>query len=360
MSKRKQYGIYVDLIDGRIRKAKRERYCDVLAQVWNRNYEELDDKAEELYNNAMQYAAMYGSKYPVTLKGKRYHLLCTAKGAIFLTYQYQHVSSDVIACLKNGTPTWVFSPYKVPDMVKVTSLQQWYDMLNAERISNKQFYTSKEYQQWEQEVRYTLTSVLNTPVPWLDKKARLHTIVNSFSSFAEFLAHAEAIIAEIEAEGEWDIELTSSLVMNEKASTATYVASKGANKGMRTFWTNEAGTTEYWYNYEHLPADICTKFIHLTYLKSIGYKPLQRIVTDGVDYNGEEVWLGTALEDVVRATPLYVDPYSEKDEIIRLIAEESSVPVELQEVVDAMGLDTIKRLGYEEALKSIRYNLKNR
>ena len=68
----------------------------------------------------------------------------------------------------------------------------------------------------------------------------------------------------------------------------------------------------------------------------------------------KEVWLGTALEDVVRATPLYVDPYSERDEI------ESSVPVELQEVVDAMGLDTIKRLGYEEALKSIRYNLKNR
>ncbi len=354
MANRKQYGVYLDCLGDNVSKANKERVSDVRKQVRDRQYKELNAQAELLYNASMEYAAMYGSKYPVTLKGKRYHLLCTAKGAMFLTNQYQHVSSDVIACLKNGTPTWVFGPYKVPDMVKVTSLQQWYDMLNAERTSNKQFYTSKEYQQWEQEVRYTLTSVLNTPVPWLNEKARLHTIVNSFSSFAEFLAHAEAIIADIEAEGEWDIELTSSLVMNEKASTATYVASKGANKGLRTFWTNEAGTTEYWYNYEHLPADICTKFIHLTYLKSIGYKPLQRIVTDGVDYDGEEVWLGTALEDVVRATPLYVDPYSERDEI------ESSVPVELQEVVDAMGLDTIKKLGYEKALKSIRYNLKNR
>ena len=353
MSKRKQYGIYLDCLGDNVSKANKERVSDVRKQVRDRQYKELNAQAEFLYNTSMEYAAMYGSKYPVTLKGKRYHLLCTAKGAMFLTYQYQHVSSDVIACLKNGTPTWVFGPYKVPDMVKVTSLQQWYDMLNAERISNKQFYTSKEYQQWEQEVRYTLTSVLNTPVPWLDKRARLHTIVNSFSSFAEFLAHAEAVIAEIEAEGEWDIELTASLVMNEKASTATYIASKGANKGLRTFWCNEEGTTEYWNNYEVLPVDICTKFIHLTYLKSIGYKPLKRLVTDGVDYNGEEVWLGTALEDVVRAAPLYVDPYSERDEV------ESCLPVELQEVVDAIGLDTIKKLGYKEALKCIRYNLKH-
>lgn len=351
---RKDYGIYVNLLDGLVSKANKERYGNVMMQVCQRNYQDLDYKAEELYNNSMKYAAMYGSKYPVTLKGKRYHLMCTAKGAMFLTNQYQHVSSDVIACLKNGTPTWVFGPYKVPDMVKVTSLQQWYDMLNAERNSNKQFYTSKEYQQWEQEVRYALTSVLNTPVPWIDKQARLHTVVNSFDSFAEFLEYAETIIADIEAEGEWDIELTSSLVMNEKASTASYVAKKGVNKGLRTFWVNDTGVTEYWNNYEVLPADICTKFIHLTYLKSIGYKPLQRLVTDGVTYDGKEVWLGTTLEDVVRATPLYVDPYSEQDDV------EASVPVELQEVVDAMGLDTIKKLGYEEALKSIRYNLKNK
>ena len=351
---RKEYGIYVDLLGDNVSKANKERVSEVRKQVRDRKYKELNTQAELLYNTSMEYAAMYGSKFPVTLKGKRYHLLCTAKGAMFLTYQYQHVSSDVIACLKNGTPTWVFGPYKVPDMVKVTSLQQWYDMLNAEKNSNKQFYTSNEYKQWEQEVRYTLTSVLNTPVPWIDKRARLHTIVNSFDSFAEFLAHAETVIANIEAEGEWDIELTSSLVMNEKAGTASYVANKGVNKGLRTFWVNDTGMTEYWNNYEVLPADICTKFIHLTYLKSIGYKPLQRLVTDGVTYDGKEVWLGTTLEDVVRTTPLYVDPYSERDDV------ESSVPVELQEVVDAMGLDTIKKLGYKEALKSIRYNLKNK
>lgn len=354
MNKRKQYGIYVDRLGDNVSKANKERVSNVRKQLRDRKYRELNAQAEVLYNQSMEYAALYGSKFPVTLKGKRYHLLCTAQGAMFLTNQYQHVSSDVIACVKNGTPTWVFGPYKVPDMVKVTSLQQWYDMLNAERTSNRQFYTSKEYQQWEQEVRYTLTSVLNTPVPWLDEKARLHTIANSFDSFADFLVYAEAVITDIEAEGEWDIELTASMVMNEKASTATYVASKGANKGMRTFWTNDEGTTEYWYNYEYLPADICTKFIHLTYLKSIDYKPLKKIMTDGVDYDGAEHWLGDALEDVVRATPLYVDPYTVEDEI------KSSIPVELQEVVDAMGLNTIKELGYEEALKSIRYNLQHR
>ena len=120
MSKRKNYGVYVDKIE-RVSEANKERVNNVRQQVRDRKYKELNAQAEFLYNNAMEYAAMYGSKYPVTLKNKRYHLLCTARGAMFLTYQYQHVSSDVIACLKNGTPTWVFSPYKVPDMVKVTS-----------------------------------------------------------------------------------------------------------------------------------------------------------------------------------------------------------------------------------------------
>jgi len=194
----------------------------------------------------------------------------------------------------------------------------------------------------------------NTYVPWLGEKRRMYSIMDSFGTLDKFLEYAEAVIASIEAEGEWDIELTASLVMNEKAKVAHYVKTKGADKGMRATWVDECEEPDYWKNYEVTPLDICIKFIHLTYLKSIGYKPLQRLVTDGVDYDGKEVWLGTGLEDVVRATPLYVDPYSERDEV------EPSIPVELQEVVDAMGLDTIKKLGYEEALKSIRYNLKHK
>ena len=351
---RKDYGIYVDLIDGRISKANKDRYLDVMRQVRKRKYKELNAQAKFLYNNAMEYAALYGSKYPITLKNKRYHLLCTAKGAMFLTYQYQHVSSDVTACLKNSTPAWVFSPYKAPDMVKVTALQQWYDMLNAERTSNQRYGLSQEKAELSKDDKVAWISMRNTYVPWLGEKRRMYSIMDSFGTLDKFLEYAEAVIASIEAEGEWDIELTASLVMNEKAKVAHYVKTKGADKGMRATWVDECEEPDYWYNYEVTPLDICIKFIHLTYLKSIGYKPLQRLVTDGVDYDGKEVWLGTGLEDVVRATPLYVDPYSERDEV------EPSIPVELQEVVDAMGLDTIKKLGYEEALKSIRYNLKHK
>lgn len=351
--KRKEYGIYVDLLGRNVSKANRARVNEVRQQISDRKYRKLDVQAEVLYDIAMEYAAMYGSKYPVTLKGKRYHLMCTAKGATFLTYTYDHVSSDVIACLKNGTPVWVFGPYKVPDMVTVTSLQQWYDMLNAEKTRNKRYGLSLEKAALSEDEKAAWVSIRNTYVPWLNEKSRMYSIIDSFDTLDKFLEYAEATIADIEAEGEWDISLSETFVLNEKAKIAHYVKTKGADKGTYTTWVDECEMPDYWKNYSVTPLDICTKFIHLTYLKSIGYKPLQRLVTDGVTYDGKEVWLGSYFEDVVRATPLYVDPYSERDEV------ESCLPVELQEVVDAMGLDTIKKLGYKEALKSIRYNLKH-
>lgn len=353
---RKEYGIYVDLLGDKISKANQARVNGVRKQVSDRKYKELDAQAELLYDISMEYAARYPLSKPVTVKGKRYHLMCTAKGAMFLTYQYQHVSSDVIACLKNNTPVWVFGPYKVPDMVTVTSLQQWYDMLNVEKTNNKRYGLSLEKEDLAEDEKVAWVAMRNTLVPWLKEKSRMYSIMDAFDTLDKFLEYAKATIAGIEEEGTWDIELTTSLVMNEKAKIAHYTKTKGADKGMRATWIDECEQPDYWKNYEVTPLDICNKFIHLTYLKSIGYKPLKRLVTDGVTYDGKEVWLGTAHEDMVRTTPLYVDPYSVRDEVEPW---SSTVPVELQEAVDAIGLDTIKKLGYEEALKCIRYNLKH-
>lgn len=316
-SKRQQYGVYVDLIGAKVTADNKPRLTDVRTQVAQRGYRDIEAAAEQLYKSSMDYIGQYGykagAKLP-TVRGKRFHLLCSAKGVIFYTYQYQHVDADIKACLNNGTPVTVFSPYKVPDMVQVTSLGLWQDLLAVEKVANKQFYTSDEYAKWEAATKASLTFILNTPTPWLGALTRLHSIVDRFNTFNDFLLHAEATIADIEAEGEWDIELTSSLVMNEKASTATYVANKGVNKGQRTFWCKDnADDVAYWYNYETLPADICTKYLHLTYLRStvdkqgVPFKALKKIHSLGAEMSGKELWFGTALEDMVRTTPIYVD-----------------------------------------------------
>lgn len=352
-NKRQQYGVCVDLIGNNVSKANKVRFDNVREQVRARAYRNLTAAAEQSYTSSMDYIAQYGykagTKLP-TVKGKRFHILCTALGAIFYTNQYQQVDSDVKVCLEHGTPVTVFAPYKVPDMVQVTSIGHWKELMAEETASNKRYYATMEYLQWEQETRYALTSILNTPTPWLGEATRLHTVAKQFSNFADFLLHAEAIIADIETMGEWDIELTSSLVMNEKASTASYVANKGVNKGQRTFWCKDnADDVAYWYNYETLPADICTKYLHLTYLKSIEYKPLKRIVTDGSVLSGKELWFGTALEDMVRATPLYVDPY------FRHGANDTCNLEEAIDMVDAtIGIELLKSMSYKDALAAIQ------
>lgn len=336
-TKRKNYGVTINLLGTNVAKQHKDRVADILKQASTRGFQTLNDAVQLEVEASIQFIAQYGLKAGMkqpTESGKRFHILCTAKAALFLTYTYKAIDADVRVCLQHGTPVNIYSPYKVPDMIQVTSLGEWNELLNVETAKNKLYYTTLEYAQWEKETQIRLVSVLNTPTPWLGDGFRLHTFMKKFANLSEFLDYAQGTIAALEELGEWDLELTSSLVMNEKASTAHMVD----KTGRRTFWCKEdPDAVSYWYNYEVLPADICTKFIHLTYLNHIGYKPLKKVMTNGATFGGKEIWMGTALEDMVRTTPLYFDPNLKHDKVEE---DFTLTPDEIQ---------WMKAIGYEKA-----------
>lgn len=314
-TKRKNYGVTVNQLGTNVSKQHATRVADVLQQATSRGFQSLTTAVQLEVESSIQFIAQYGLKPGMkmpTETGKRFHILCTAKAVLFMAYTYSSIDSDVRVCLQHGTPTNIYSPYKVPDMIQVTSLGEWNELLSIETAKNKLYYATLEYAQWEAETQIRLTAVLNTPTPWLGDGFRLHTFMKKFNNLAEFLDYAQGTIAALEELGEWDLELTSSLVMNEKASTAHMVD----KTGRRTFWCkDDPDAVAYWYNYEVLPADICTKFLHLTYLNHIGYKPLKKVMTNGATFGGKEIWMGTALEDMVRTTPLYFDPNQKHDKV---------------------------------------------
>lgn len=199
-------------------------------------------------------------------------------------------------------------------MVKPVSVADW--ELMCERESNP------DWAAWMDELEINVTSVLNTETPWL-QHTTLGSLAATFEDFDKFLDYLQAETHVIEAMGEWDIDTTCSVVYNEKASVAHYVANKGMDKGKRTVSSSyKYGKKEFWYNYEVLPVDIMTKFLHLSYLHSIDYKPLQRIVSDGAEYGTKayfEFLSETDMEEGqfeqgLTVTPLYEDPYFHSDD----------------------------------------------
>lgn len=384
---RKTYGVYIDLLGDYIAYANKKRVESIRKQYtliekdgqWvprKTVYIPLEQAAEQSYQAALQkWTTMMQRNAQVGLApswkepqqdGHRFHNLSTAAGATFSVYQYQHVENEVNICLAESTPVYVFSPYKNPDMVHVTSKDEWYQLLNAERESNKQYHLSDEYAKWQVATQYALKFIKETETPWLGT-TKLKDFIGKFSCLEEFLFYAQGEVARLEEAGEWDLELTASVVMNEKASTAHTISTKGTDKGRRTFWCKDnPDKVDYWYNLEVLPVDICTKFLHLTFLASTKDKagkpflPLRRIMAVGAEFDGTEMWRGTALEDMVRTTPLYEDQLATHERPAQTLEELLSImPNELQEVVAAMGIKTIKSLGYEAALKAIRFNLNN-
>jgi hypothetical protein len=327
-SERKPYGVFIDKLVN-FKKSLKDRVDGVRADIQKRGYKDLDEQAKVLYDSAVSYEQNKGvqaGKKPAKLSGKRAHLLYTAKGFICLVYQYKHVAWEVRQALEKGTPVWVFSPYKVPDMVRVLDVEQWQDMLAAETESNQAYGSSQTYKAWLSELSVELTTVLNTEIPWLCPGWKLVSLArmfnsdpstkefNDFDGFSMFMDYVEDVIGSLddsfEYETEWDTETTTSLMLREKMSTAHFIANKGLDKGQMTFWcTDKPSVTKYWSNYESLVKDRLVEFLHLTYLKAIDYKPMIKMYTSGVDYTGRKVYFGESPEEELTPTPIYVDPY---------------------------------------------------
>lgn len=292
-------GVFLDLLHYTTSASIRDRVNSIRRQLVANKYMPLNMLALQLLTYKEDYIAQYGlrpgTKAP-TLGGQRYHLLCKTPGFMVLTYRYANAKWEVEVALKAGRKVMVFSPYKEEDLVAVKTLAQWEAMLEEE--------ANPHQATWAKELEANLATVMDTPTPWLECQS-LHELAGQFKQFSHFMEYVEAQTSIIEELGEWDVETTTSVVYNEKASVAKFVNKQGFRDVKSAY---KYGNKEYWENYEVLPVDVLTKYLHLSYLMSIDYKPLVRMFTeDDVLMLGKEVWLGSCVEDMVRSTPIYLD-----------------------------------------------------
>ena len=314
--KRYDFGVVVDLLPDVTARKIRDRVTDVRDQAVRMNYQSLDAAAQQLYEARAIQESMYGVRKgskPATFSGQKFHLLCSASGVLVLTHRFAKVKWEVSTALAHGTKVAILKPFSTPDMVKLNSVADW--ELMCEREANP------DWSLWMDELDITLTSILNTPTPWMEC-ATLGGYAATFESFDMFLDALQTKMHDIEAEGEWDVDMSNSVVYNEKASVAHYVANKGMDKGKRTCSSSyKYGKKEFWYNYEVLPVDIMTKFLHVSFLHSIDYKPMQRITSNGAEYGTRQYFEFLSEQDMedgmyeqgLTVTPLYEDPYFEHE-----------------------------------------------
>lgn len=292
------FGVTVDTL-GNVSAKILSRVNDVRKQCNDLQYQSLNDtiNAEQQRYNANGWFS--------TRQKIQTSILRHVKGIMILSYNYSTIKALVSTALYAGTPVWIFSPYKTPDMVHPTSIDEWYKLCNAEHAGHVEYAKEQDYMNQTRELDNQLVYVLNQPCTWLDPKyTRLYKMLSEFPDFEAFMLYVNAVIDDIEDEGEWDLEVTSTPVQNQRANVYTYISTSGKNKGLRVSTGNgDFGT---WINYEVLPADTLTKFLSLTFYKAMGIKPLKRVMTNGADY--VLVTTNSSIpEEEFMLTPIYVE-----------------------------------------------------
>lgn len=329
----KAYYLYANMLGTNVSKANSKLVKDLFSQLTA--FENLEDAAQHELDYAMQMVEQFGLKQGRSmpkLSSKREYLLHVATDLVILSYSAKSAWHMAMVRLNDGKAFWYFNPYAEPTLTEVTDLDVWNDLLADEQAKGKRWYNEAEFESLNACIKYETVAVLNTPTPWLGENTRLHTVSEQYPSFEAFLDYCQGTIRELESRPntDWDYDMTVSPVMHSKADSNHYVVSSGIDKGKRAFSYKERDTEEFWYNYEVLPVDILKKFLHLTFLDSIAYKPLIRYESDGVTYGtrmdnkfeceevigydeeeGTEVYGYT--ESSLTVTPIYADPYSEAD-----------------------------------------------
>lgn len=365
------YGTYVDRINGKCPATAKEGYKKLLKQISERGYKELNDAARLQYEAANNLSLhRWGMPAKTTEKKQYWNVLSKTQRVVLIGYSAKDWYGEAQWAMKNGTPVTIgFINPDAEFVVKdVTTLHEIDEAHEPTRIARLEWSSDTNYEDWEKDVYAAKWDALNAPIHWVKPNYRIHTLRKEFPSEEAFLDYLQAEIDRIEEQGEYDVTVSSDITLVEKLSCARFVRTKGMNKGQRDFWCSATpDIPQYWTNYKVRTEDIIWKYVHLTFLEAAskltdGLYPLVRIHTLGDEYDGKEYWRGTAYEDMVRTTPIYVehDTYEELKKPAALDDVLDVMPEDVQEVVRAMGIDTIKSLGYDEALKSIRFNLNNR
>ena len=232
---------------------------------------------------AKELARLQGNGKNSNANGVRFTTLCHASRILILTHSFENSYSDIKACVEKGTPVYVHVPYFSNDIIRITSIDELNELCKEQKDKGYTYRKEEEFEKQFNILNEELKEILTQPCTWLGEQyTELNVLKNEFPNLEAFMLYVEAIINSIEDEGEWDLEVSTSLVLNRKTSVFTLIASSGEGKGLRTTTTSDRVGN--WENYEVLLADILKKFLSLTFYKSVGIKPLKRVMTNGADY----------------------------------------------------------------------------
>lgn len=334
---RHNFGIVRDNVKYVSNPEMKEKVADVRRQARDKGYKGINTATQQ---ELERYAA---NNWGTTKAKITSSLIRHAKGFIVITYSFQSVTKEVDYAIRNNTPVWVLNTNHSTELLHPTSLKEWYNICNAVKTEFKSDKKFEEYQATLKELGYALASIMRESCTWLGSEyTTLYKLYKKFPSFEAFMSYVSGTIEQIKEEGEWDVRPLDSLILNPRASL--YVTQDA--KGRTTLGCNEH--FDFWENYEVQPADVLQEFLSLTYYKANNIKPLQRVMTDG-----EDMYVYKKGETLV-TTPLYVSEDTLTEEQYAVADVDADV---YNVIYNQVGVETIKRLGYEEALKCIRYNL---
>lgn len=309
--------VYENLLSDRMSKDAVASTTNMIAQLSEYGCKSITASAQLEVDYAMDYVSRMGlrpgQKMP-NLKSKMEYVRHQAADFVVFAANAKTCYHQAMVRLNDGKAFWYFNPYNDTKLVNVTDLEVWEEVLTTEKAKAQRWYNNMEFEALNATLKYEMIAVLNTPTPWLGDSYRLNTLSKQFPTFDAFLDYCTGIIEQLESmpNTDWDIDLTVSPVMRAKADSAHGIINSGIDKGKRTFFHKEEDTNGYWYNYEVAPVDVLKKFLHLTFLQSINYKPLIRFETDGAEYGTRAYFEYNddgEVEQGLTVTPLYEDPY---------------------------------------------------
>lgn len=350
MNNQTTVGLVIDMIGNRSHKwsgTVAQRLAAVRKQADERKYVDIHVEVERRIMDAFLTRG-------VTFNARRTRTaaIVEAKGVVFLTTNLATVNNDVRMCLHNNVVVSVFHPFLTPDMMAPTSIGAWEEIYKANQKDWRTKRNIAKFNSNVDELQTDINTLLDVKITWLNAKELTlrELLIGPFKGdFDKFMEFVQGRVTSYKEAGEYDTETFASYVVNPKAEIYRYEDKEGLPQ---VGFNDEE---QVWENYIPMPADILREFLSLSYYKAKDYKPLNRVVVgDEGEYElfnqhyvgGEELAL----------TPLYVDPnLGDHEEDLVCTSE---VDPEVYDVVyNKIGLETIKRLGYEEALKAIRYNL---
>lgn len=380
MKKTKNYGVVVDTVSGSKLPRMKHRNDSIQNYMTQKQYDRLTQfekqvievsrvykeknllglrgQAKAMCDRKIEAQLTAGIRPTATVNGYIYHLLHTARLLVVITEdtvgQYYYISTALTA----KTPVYLMSPlHNDGKMFEVEHQEHFQRLIQEETKKQDLIKGMNTAARVDEYLQLRGQNILKRDISWfkLDgSRYYMQDLLNFCGSIDNMTEFMQSWMDRAEETSEYDLGITETFIMRERMSSWYQRVQHGVNKGNLEF--NSADIVDYdayWMNQEVTWMDIAERFIHMTYLISIGERPLRKV--GSVDNEYTVSWAqDNETNETLTMTPLYVDPYSEREEDY---TEETIIPQEVKDIIEAIGTETLLELGYEKALQCVRYNL---